>query len=320
MKIFFLSVILLFASAASAFQKVVLWGHKLHSHTHSYIHAAFFRAFQDMGYPVYWFDNSDDVRNMDFAYSLFITEGQVDEQIPILDNCEYILHNCDSSKYRPFFEKKQAIKLQVYTDDVLNWSTCKKIAPCIYYDVKGQCIYMPWATDLLPQEIDAVKQSLPKVKKNKTIQWIGSMGGGEFGNIEQLSPFIKAAETIGVGFECKGGVSFKDNLQRVSSAYMAPAIVGGWQQRKGYIPCRIFKNISYGQMGITNSPRIYELFEGKVVYNPDTYQLFFDAKKALEEFSQENLYELMDFVRDNHTYLNRIRSLLDFFELTKNDN
>jgi hypothetical protein len=31
-------------------KQIVIWGHKLHTHTHSYIHNAFFRAFQKMGY------------------------------------------------------------------------------------------------------------------------------------------------------------------------------------------------------------------------------------------------------------------------------
>ena len=58
----------------------------------------------------------------------------------------------------------------------------------------------------------------------------------------------------------------------------------------------IFKNISYGQMGVTNSLRVYELFEGKIVYDPDTKELFRKACERLKTFTQEDLYELMDFV------------------------
>jgi spore maturation protein CgeB len=91
---------------------------------------------------------------------------------------------------------------------------------------------------------------------------------------------------------------------------MAPAIQGDWQCRQGYIPCRIFKNISYGQFGITNSKTVYELFGENIIYNSDTYQLFIDAKKYIQSASLEDLYKQMDFVRDNHTYINRINSLL----------
>lgn len=102
---------------------------------------------------------------------------------------------------------------------------------------------------------------------------------------------------------------------------MAPAIVGSWQKSVGYIPCRIFKNISYGQMGITNSQTVFDLFEGKIVYNSNTLKLFYEAEKKLKELNYEDIYKLMDFVKQNHTYLNRIKVLIDCLEyLQKNIN
>ncbi len=313
MRLLVVCLLLFFCNALKAFDKVVIWGHKLHSHTHSYIHNAFFCAFQEMGYSVFWFDSKDNIDNIDFKNTLFITEGQADKGIPLRDDCFYVLHNCDSTKYKPYFNKKQAVTLQVYTDDVLT-RKCEKIAPCIFYDIKGQCLYMPWATDLLPREIDIVKNSLLNVKKTKNIAWVGTFGGGYFGNIEQITPFIEAAKSQKIEFKNYGSLSIEENLNVIRSSYMAPAIVGKWQQEKGYIPCRIFKNISYGKMGVTNSERVCELFEGKIVYNPNSYQLFFDAQEKINKMSLNELYELMDFVRDNHTYINRIHTILDFIE------
>ena len=70
-------------------------------------------------------------------------------------------------------------------------------------------------------------------------------------------------------------------------------------------------------MGITNSERVNELFENKLVYNPDTYQLFYDAKKRLQTMNFLELFELMDLVKAKHTYINRIYTLLDFLNLVK---
>ncbi len=302
-----------------AFEQVVIWGHKLHSHTHSYIHNAFFRAFQEMNYPVHWLDDNDDVSLFDFTHSLFITEGQVDNNIPLREDCDYILHNCTSPKYKPLYATGHAICLQVYTDDVLARPTCKKIDHAIYYDISQKCIYMPWATDLLPREIDEVKWRLPTVQKKNMVYWVGTIGEGYFGNKSEIDPFIKAAVKHRIGFKSFSHLSMEENRNIIASAYMAPAIVGEWQKQKGYIPCRIFKNISYGQMGMTNSLRVAELFEGRVVYNPDTYQLFLSAKDKLESMSIDDLYNLMDFVKKKHTYINRIASLLEFFDLVKNE-
>lgn len=302
--------------SVTAFDKVVIWGHKLHSHTHSYIHNAFYIAFKHLGYDTYWFDNSDDVSGFDFANTLFLTEGQVDQKIPVRDDCRYILHNCNRDKYESL-KKEHVVALQVYTDAVLSNRSAAKVDPCIYYDLKHRVVYMPWATDLLPDEIDQVKAQLKKEAKENRIYWIGTVGDGRFGNVRELMPFIQACEESGIEFVKKVNVGLQEHAHLIGASYMAPTIVGTWQAEVGYIPCRIFKNISYGQMGLTNSRRVYELFEGKIVYNADTHQLFYDAEKRMEQMSQEELFELMDLVKNKHTYLNRIATLLDFLDLVE---
>jgi hypothetical protein len=143
------------------------------------------------------------------------------------------------------------------------------------------------------------------------------VGEGKFGNKEQLMPFIQACKENGIAFTVKHYVPSDEHKKIIGSSFMAPAIVGKWQEEQGYIPCRIFKNISYGKMGVTNSRHVFELFEQKIVYNPDTYQLFYDAKTKLETMRLDELYELMDFVKLKHTYLNRIATLLDFLNLVQ---
>jgi len=84
-KVLFFLVLITFQ--LQSFEKVIIWGHKLHSHTHSYIHNAFYIAFKHMGYETYWFDDKDDVKKFDFSNSLFLTEGQVDKKIPLREDC-----------------------------------------------------------------------------------------------------------------------------------------------------------------------------------------------------------------------------------------
>ena len=297
------------------YSKVVIFGHPLHSHTHSYIHNAFYRAFKHLGYATYWFDNNTDVSNFDFSNSLFITEGQVDGKIPLRDDCTYILHNCYDEKYGSLFAKNRCIRLQVYTDDVLS-RNLDKIEECIYYDIPSKCLYMPWATDLLPQEIDANKPATPFNYQSNRIAWVGSIGGERFGNINEIAPFKAACHENEIYFDHACNRSVEDNIALVKNSYMAPTLVGTWQHEVGYVPCRIFKNISYGQFGLTNSPRVYELFEHKIVHNNDTRQLFYDAKTRLESLLLSELHGLMDFVKEKHTYINRINTLLDFISKT----
>jgi len=303
--------------AQTQFSKVVLWGHKLTTHTHSWIHWGFKRAFQSMGYEVHWLDNSDDVSDIDFSNTLFITEGQVDGKIPLRSDCRYILHNCDAQKYQTLLESGNCINLQVYTYKCEK-EPVEKIDACIYADYHNKFIYMPWGTDLLPHEIEQNKKTIQNVQKKKTVCWIGTIGGQKFGNLNQVKPFRQAAERSGLAFfEKFMFLSMEENIQHVQESFVAPAIVGAWQLNEGYIPCRIFKNISYGAMGVTNSKAVYDLFEQKIVYNQDTKQLFYDAKERIENLTWDELFELMDMVRDRHTYLNRIEHLFNFMNKIK---
>jgi len=302
-----------------AFEKVIIWGHKLHSHTHSYIHEGFYNAFLHLGYPTYWLDDADDVSHIDFSNALFLTEGQVDRNIPLREDATYLLHNCTDPKYRTL-DKGNVSFFQVFTDSIFSVPTLTKLDTCMYYDLPGRCLYMPWATDLLPDEIEALKVTLCQTASKDQVFWIGTIGAGKFGNIDQLTPFIRACEENGISFIQKGNISRAEHIDSIRSSYMAPAIVGGWQEEQGYIPCRLFKNISYGKMGVTNSRHAYELFEEKIVYNPDTYQLFYDAKERLKTLTLDDTIALMDLVKTKHTYVQRIHMLLDFAQRVREAN
>lgn len=308
--------VIFWAHSIFAFDKVVLWGHKLDSHTHSYIHYAFFRAFQHLEYPTFWFNDSDDVSLFDFSNALFITEGQVDENIPIRPDCFYVLHNCTKNQYADLPNK---IALQVYLTTVRDNPDAEEVEPYIFYDVKNRGLYMPWGTDLLPFEIDQIKGQISSLKRQPVFHWIGTIGEGLFGNKAQLDPFIKACKENQIGFlpndPWAHPISAQEHIKRAQLSFVFPAIVGQWQKEHGYIPCRIFKAISYGNFGVTNSSEVYNLFQRKIVYNDDTYQLFYDYKKFLSTATLELLFEQMDFVRDYHTYINRAHHLLSFINL-----
>ena len=300
-------------------KQVVIWGHKLHSHTHSYVHWAFHNTFKHLGYTTYWFDNDDNVQHIDFANTLFITEGQVDQHIPLRYDCFYVLHYCNDQKYHALFDAGCAMRLEAYTDTrIQNRPHRIKIDECIYFDLTDFTLFIPWATDLLPHEIDAIKKNLPTqiTQREKIVFWVGSIGAGVYGNVKEISPFKIACKKNGIQFKHRAGnISMELHRELIQKSCMAPAIVGTWQKEHGYVPCRAFKDISYGHMILTNSQRTYELFEKKIIYNPDTMQLFCDGQKRLSEVTPKEIIELMDLVRDKHTYINRIHTILEFIEL-----
>jgi hypothetical protein len=288
------------------FKKVIIWGHKLHTHTHSYIHYAFFKAFENMGYETLWLDSSDDISGINFSESLFLTEGGVDSGIPLIKGSHYILHNCKTEKY--IQAECKFIILQVYTNDTLNRG--EEISPgtVIQFAEDVNVLYMPWATNLLPHEIDL--NDATNIMGIKNCVFVGSDQG-------HIGSFFNICRSNGVSVDWRNPwmtpTSFEENRELVRNSYMAPALQNDWQVDVGLIPCRIFKNISYGHFGYTNSETTNRIFSNELIYDKNMESLF---HKIIEFKNSDNhidkLKYLMNEVKEKHTYINIIKDLLKY--------
>ena len=322
--------------------KIVIWGHPLHSHTHSYIHGGFKKGFEHMGHEVHWFNNDDYPSSDEFDYGdcLFITEGYDDKNIPIVDSSTYFVHCCvNPYKYLGAGARLIDIRYNVKELNDVNYSYVfseqnpQKLGPCEYYQSNAstdelatkwqkdrreyEAIYLSWATDLLPHEFNFEDMKIPRQRKS---YYVGSISSS---NINQIQPFARACADAGVEFvhsdPWRTPLSWEENKKLVQDSYVAPDIRGvglgddnpdtGCNHLKtGYIPCRVLKNISYGQVGMTNSVHVRDLFDGDIVYNSNTYDLFFDTEANIDNYPL--IEHQMNVVKDNHTYLNRCGSIL----------
>ena len=82
--------------------------------------------------------------------------------------------------------------------------------------------------------------------------------------------------------------------------------------RQRLVTCRVFKNISYGHLGMTNSEQIYQEMDGNCIYNPDPAELFHEGMANRENYDM--IRKGMQYVKENHTYINRCSSVLKIFE------
>jgi hypothetical protein len=267
-----------------------------------------------MDWNVEWYKNTPEnamqLGNTDEC--LFLTESQVDSFIPINPNAFYVLHNCDLSKYEVIPLNNKLI-LQVFTRDVFSRNIVQvKDNLFEFWQEDTNTVYAPWATDLLPYEIDENISNL-KVQNNNNAVFVGSYWGGLHGNNKELDKFKEGCQQNNIDFKVLSNVEQSQSIKIIQQGYIAPAIVGNWQKTKGYIPCRIFKNVSYGQLGVTNSREAHEAINKLGVYNRDEIQL---SKDALEKNNDLDLRkQAMEFVRDNHTYINRIETFQYIFKL-----
>lgn len=303
--------------------KVIIYGHKLHTHTSSYVHYGYYKAFTELGYDTLWIDDNDDVSNINFDNCIFFTEGQVDKKIPLNNSSFYILHNCNKEKYENINKKiniqffHNSIEKPQPNDQHYSFTTSEKLDKINNFTyLSKSTLYQPWATDLLPKEIDL--NNARNEINNKECVWIGTYGGGDtdFQNGKQLNPFFEECKKNGINVKIidpwSKPVSPEINKELVNKSYLAPAIQGAWQVKYGYAPCcRLLKNISYGHMAITNNETANSLFDNKLIYDSDTKNLFYKAidKKNDPQLINEIKF-LMNEVKINHTFINRAEQII----------
>ena len=303
--------------------QVVIWGHKLHSHTHSYIHNGFFIAFNNLGYKTLWFDDHDNVTNINFSNTLFITEHQVNKKIPLRNDSLYLTHYVDEGDYKNI-PQENIIILKVSLRDFKEKDPLNTQYITLNYGQKFEyyakinnynCLYMYWATDLLPEEINKNILTINDIPPSNEINFIGSMTNiwNIFSNICRINKikFNNYGATFNIN--SNNNISTDHNVYLTKKSLIAPALQDDGQVFNSYIPCRIFKNISYGKMGITNNPIVNELFDKKLIFDTNLNELI---KKSIgfENYKYKNdvIIDLMQYVRDNHTYINRANTIINY--------
>jgi len=285
--------------------KWVIWGAKPPQDTFGYIHQALYRALKFLGQEVLWYDDKDYISNIDFSNTLFVALACNMKGIPKRKDCFYLIHNALGTPYMQYFEGLRVLHYGLYVSTNKFSSDIVEIAPEMFYNPAAPSLVFRWATDLLPSEIEANKPARAFNSDSRVINFVGTV----YPNT--LNEFQRACRNSGIEFKRFGeGVSIEDNIRLTKESYFSPALQQACHVDIGYVPCRLFKNISYGQFGVTNSPWSNDLFGGKLIFNPDTYQLFHDARERLGTMKVEELHSLMDEVAQKHTYLNRIDGII----------
>lgn len=316
------------------YTKVIIWGHPLYSHTHSYVHDAYYKAFKSMGYNVYWFHDGDYPEDFDYTNCLFIGEGFADKKIPINSTSCYLIMYCPSPiKYqeagRYIDVRMAAVNFKDHIQEYsLDKNTAIKIGPACYFipkklekvKVKNDYvdyemndydkIYISWATNLLPHEF---KDEYIYLERERSIYFFGSISSqGICENYSNWRPFLKACSENQVKFihndPWQNPVSMNDVIINTQKSFLGIDIRGPEHVKQKLLTCRVFKNISYGHLGLTNSKGIYEELEGNCIYNENTEELFYDGERNKKNYKL--ISDGIKLVREKHTYINRVNSLL----------
>lgn len=315
-------------------KKIIIWGHKIGTHTHSYVHFGYWRAAEYLGYDVEWFDDDDDVSGVDFSESIFITEHNVCKNMPVRSDCVYFNHNSDLPFYRTNRDTQYRLDHPRYynfvyfsdrwiPEDNISWPDVEEleyIDQHHYFHSPTNTLTTMWATDLLPDEIDQVEPELfDETKEN--IFFVGSIQGT---NIVEFSEICKKN---GKNFRNVGGWTGESNLytkaspdinqniQMIRDSYIsvdirdAPHLVQG-----RYYPCRMFKNISYGKWTGSNHPEIEDVFGEHFTADSNLENLYHKLVEDSKNCTEDKMRSAMNMIRDKHTYVNRLQNFLEIIK------
>ncbi|MHC4742451.1 MAG: hypothetical protein ACYS8Z_11100 [Planctomycetota bacterium] len=234
-------------------------------------------------------------------------------QMPVRDDVYYCLHNFPDEVHRRIAPSRN-IRLQTYTNSVEGIS--ERWDEVTFFERETRTLFQPWATDLLAREFKEPILHRPA----DVVFWVGSVWDDELGrgNVNEIKTLKNVLEARGIRFVHLRGISDSLNIRYVRNSLIAPAIVGQWQMQNDYLPCRVWKNISYGQLGVSNVRKFDEVFDDCTVKGRNIEELIDNTLSLPFTTYRDMIYRQQETVKSRHTYVNRLLNIIRALESVSN--
>lgn len=299
-----------FCDKKRRYNKFVIWGLRSVNDTYRYIHNHFYTTLKKLKTKVVWVDDEKKNDGIIEKNDMVISVNIAGHNLPLKKDVYYCLHNFDEIGDRHSkLEPSKNIRLQVYTNAAEKSE--EKWDKVTLFDQKTRTLYQPWGTNLLPWEFKKPVFS----SKSPFVFWIGSVWNNRLnqGNIKEIRMLKNILSKEKLEF-----IHFKNipdflNIFFVRMSRIAPAIAGQWQVDNNYLPCRMFKNISYGQLGISNVKKFNDLFGESSIKGNDIRELIENSLKLNPNKYKEMILGQQKIVK-KHTYLNKLINICTAFE------
>ena len=317
--------------------KIIIWGfypkNGVLQNTISYVWNSFYNAFKYLGYEVYWFPNQK-IDNFDFSNCVFISEGYDDSEIPLDKTSTYFVHCAYNpekyvGKVRKFIDMRYNLKKIDHPNYVyeLDKEKTKMDIGCYYEPSTNQVIdfkngkvsyriddfdkiYIGWATNLMPNEINEDDVYYPRSNK---VYFLGSLSSdGNYSNIHLIEEFARECRKNGIEFVVNNfsnnQLSEDDYINLCKESLLGFDIRCQADVEWGRISCRLYKNMSYGHLGMTNCYEAYKELDEHCIYNESSSGLFYDAIAKKDDY--EFIKKGVNYIKEHHTYVNRVKSMM----------
>ncbi|MFZ2310916.1 MAG: hypothetical protein WAW11_05225 [Patescibacteria group bacterium] len=298
------------------FNKIVIWGFRRRWHTHRFIFQAYYENLKKCGIPVVWVEDEEKSKKIIEKNDLILSasgmhgkmvpekKSLLDYHLPIRDDVYYCLH----AENDFFIEKinfEKSIKLKFYSNEAEQY---EKIYETVHFDSVSKTLYQPWGTNLLPHEFNE-----PVFCKTKLVFWIGSIwkGKNKEGNISEIFKLKNILRNKNLFFIPLRFVPNSFNKFFIRHSRLAPAIGGEIQVHNNYLPCRMFKNISYGQLGFSNIEKFNDIFLGCNVYDKDN-SVMIDKVLSLSKEEYIDVIKKQQLICKQYTIAHHLNNIFKY--------
>jgi hypothetical protein len=327
------------------YKKIIVWGAKPDTgHTHAFIHGAIVRAAKSMGIETYWLDNRNNVPSSFFDDSIIVTEQWLAFQngysnnLPLRKSSCYLVHYLGNKgavegnpgaqmylgkvgkliDFRFTAEHGWGVNGEIDKNYAYRFEPSKYEAfnEVSFYEKSDDYdrFYTIWATDLLPDEIDFSARFTPLENRAFFCGTIREDNHMEFKN------FIEKCDRNKIPFLFNSPTQNQLSTEEVRKYAVSSLLPLDCRPKNhlanGYIACRTIKNVSYGALGMTNSKSIYDFFDGRIAYAPDSGDLFDVAIEMQNDpKTKDVILDQMTWIKEKHTYINRVKDIIKAAEI-----
>ena len=287
-------------------------------HTNSYFFEGFYIAAKYLNLSAYWIDNQKDLENIVDDKTIVLCEGSYFPDLNRELNCKYVLHSVPShwlEKFKDLSLRKKALHLDLFKNKALKYSLIDDLT---YFDEKEFTLYQPWAGNLMPSEI--IDIDYLKNIDYKYSYYIGLLYGDGCQKANHLNNYLSESK-YRTKIKCVTGASHSTTQELTLKSSLCLDIRYDHHLEIGYVPCRIFKTLSFGREIYVNSkyikkylkdiPHVKYYENGECLKNQ--YDKFCSMNRTMREnFYREKLYTL-NKIKEKHTFVNRLNNIMRVF-------
>lgn len=287
-------------------------------HTNTYFFEGFYKAAKYLGMNSFWIENQKQLEEIADSKTLVLCEGSF---IPDLEknlNCHYVLHSIPNEKYDQYLnlsQQKKCLHLDLFKNKALEFT---KINDLTFFDEDNFTLYQPWAGNLLPNEI-IDNDDTYKVNQQYSY-YIGMLYDKGIGKAKDINKYLREGKNQ-TQIKCVTGVSHQSTKELTLKSSICIDIREDHHLEIGYVPCRVFKTLSYGREIYVNSKYIYEYLRHiplvRFYESGEQLKSQYDELCSTSNFRNRTLAEnrkhTMNFLRENHTFVNRLENIIKVF-------